>query len=542
MNRNVRDIKRVSYIVNVLFKEGLGFMAQDLRHHVPLIRRLARRTLKEPPNKEVRIRRVFERLGGTYIKLGQLLSLRPDLIPQSYCDEFQKLQDEVPPFRNPKEVVEKELKQPIAKVFSHFDEKPLGSASIGQVHKAKLKDGTDVVVKVQRPKIAETMAADIDILYHLAQQLEKKSKYKSFAPTNIVREFERYTRDELDYLVEAKHAEHINRASKDIIIPKVYWKHSTGKILTLSYVKGRKLTELLRTKSKFDKKGTTKLLVNAIVKQVFEDGTFHADLHPGNILVSGKQVALIDFGIVGRLNASLRKKGLDLYIAIVEEDIDNTMDTLLKIGRPQGKVDKEALRDELEPIIRKWHGAPLKDIRVTSMMHQTLNLCVKHNLKMPVDLILLGKALVTLEGTCRQLDPDFDFVKHSKPYITRVLKRKISTKELMQSFVRSSHKFRDVIYEFPEQASSLIEAIKRGKVTIDIEDTDIRALGLEIDRSSNRMAYGLVMAALIVAGALVIQTGIAPLLFGYPVVAMVSFGIAAMIGILLTTSILLEGR
>jgi ubiquinone biosynthesis protein len=549
IKRDIRDIKRISYVINVLFRNGLGYIVEEtqLKYHIPFFKKLMRHKFKPPTSPAVRLRKAFEELGGTYIKLGQLLSIRPDLIPPEYCEELRKLQDDVPPFlfEEAKDVIESELKKHLHQLFSSFSREPLAAASIGQVHKAKLKNGKTVVVKIQRPDIKNTIKADIDILYYLAKKLEKHKKYKSFSPVEIIREFERYTEKELDYTQEARNIDHFYsnfKNSRTIKIPKVYWDYTTDKVLTLEYIDGIKLLDIDRAKKTYDKKDIAKKLVDSVIKQVFEDGFFHADLHPGNVLVLDHKLAFLDFGIVGFLDRDLKEKGLKAFIAVIQKDYNEIIRSLLRIGTITKQTNLEQFKEEVQEVIEDWYGLKLKQVRVTHMLHQLLNICVRNHIRMPVNLILLGKAFVTAEGTCRELDPDFDFVKNTQPYVKKVLTKRMLSAQFIKDFVRRSDKIKEFLYEVPEQLPLLLERIKSGRVHVDIEDSDIRTLSLEIDRSSNRLSYGMLIASLILAGALIVQSNQKPYIVGYPILAAVCFFIALVLGIILLISILKEEK
>jgi ubiquinone biosynthesis protein len=533
----------------VLFKHGFGYFIQkyNLKFHLSFSKRAAVHRYKKPMLPEVRLRKAFEELGGTYVKLGQLLSLRPDLVPRKYCDEFSKLQDKVKPFplEEAKDLIKKELRKPIGKVFKEFEGRPVGSASIGQVHEAKLKDGKKVVVKIQRPDVEQIFQADIEIMYYIAKKLEKKGGFGKFSPVTIVKEFDRYTKNELNYLVEGGNIEsfyqNLHKTSY-VKVPKLYREYTTRRLLVMEFIKGRKLTDLLRHRKAFSKKAVMDSIINTIMKQVFEQDVFHADIHPGNVLVISKgKIGLLDFGIVGRLTPYLRREAVRLYAALIKRDVNGVVKHLLRIGKPSDTTDVEDFRKDVENIITEWHGTELRQVRGTHMLHRLFDKSIEHDIAMPVDIILLAKALVTVEGTCLMLNPRFNFTREAEKYIGKYIHKRMFTKESFDEFVKKSREIGETIQMIPSETLATLEKLKRGIIKIDIDDTDLRRLALDIDKSSNRLSYSMVLAALIVSAALMMHANVGPYYRGFPVPAMVLYIIAAFMCLMLFVSIVKEG-
>ncbi|MBS3127980.1 AarF/ABC1/UbiB kinase family protein [Candidatus Woesearchaeota archaeon] len=552
LRNTFRDAERIREVVLVLVNEGLGYFVDKmkLRWHLPLHKniQLYQFTQKDYIPLEVRLRRSMEKLGGAYIKLGQLLSIRPDLVPLAYCKEFSKLQDQVPsfPFSEAKQSVEKELGKPLKEVFSSFEEKPLGSASVGQVHRATLHEGTQVVVKVQRPHIQEIFAEDIDILYYLFGKLDKYYHYENFSPLIILQEFERYTKKELDYRFERRNLELFGLAFQHaplIKIPRVYSSLSTTSILVMEHVEGKKLSDLLASKTVFPRKQIAQQLVETALQQVFASDVFHADLHPGNILILPKgKIALLDFGIVGSLDAELRSKGIDLFLALLEKDVQGVVNALVRMGEVHEDTDLEALKRDAHDILMRWYGTTLSEVRVTSMLHHLFDACLARHVSLPVDMILLGKALVTVEATCAQLDPDFDFVSIAKPYLTQFLKQKIKKSVQPQHLLKEALQLKDTLKAVPREMLSVLDTIQKGKLNVAVAKEEVTHLTQEMDRSSNRLAFSMIIASLIVGGALLMQTDIEPYLWGMPLFALLCFSGASIISLFLILSIFKEGR
>ena len=543
--RRMRDIRRFEQIVGVLFEEGFGYLLSrtKLKRSVPIQQRLkAEIKKKEQTKPEVRLRRTLERLGPTFIKFGQLLSVRPDLIPVSYTIELEKLQDKVRPFSytEVERIIKEELGKSVKQLFKSFEKEPVASASISQVHKATLKSGEKVAVKVQRPDVREIMITDIEIMLYIAHLLEKKvPEAIKYNPVAIVKEFSEWTRNELDFKIEARNAGRIYRNSRKIAtvkIPKIYSDYSTKKVLTLEYIDGvdiRNFKAVNRRKLSFPK--IIKNGFDAIMKQVFVDGFFHADPHPGNILVlKNNVVSFVDFGIVGHFSENLKRKAIDLFYGIVREDPDKVVQTFLDMGAVDGDIDVENFKNEVLEVIEPLKGASLKDIKVSKILEEVLDIALKNNIKMPVDFVLFGKTILTLEGIALKYDPNFNFSKNVEPFIRELELQRLNPRYMLDNFIRNFSKFGRLVSDLPEQTTRALKKIQEGRIKIDIDDTGIKKLSLEIDRSSNRLAYGMIIAALLIAGSLVLGRANS--------IAYLCFIIAAILGFILFVSILKERR
>ncbi|MBN1645334.1 AarF/ABC1/UbiB kinase family protein [Candidatus Woesearchaeota archaeon] len=537
------SLRRVSHVVNILTQHGLGHFVQKykLTKHLPFLKRLTIETSRTE-DIPVRLRKAMEELGGAYLKLGQLLSLRPDLVPPTWCEEFKKLLDQTTPatYEQIKPIIEKELKKPIHKLFSKFDKKPIGSASIAQVHLARLHTGQKVVVKVQRPKTKEKFESDITLLYYLARKIDKYIVNHA-SPLDIVEEFDRYTKKELDFTNEARNADRFCKNFKNhtkVKIPKIYWQYTKPQVLVMQYFDGEKLSKAKLKKTQKPK--IAKIIADSVFKQAMEDGFFHADMHPGNILILPKgNIALLDFGIVCELDPTLRKLELEMYIAIVNKDVRQVIRILLKEGMPTEETDLQAFAIDSENILEEWYSAELKAARITSMMHHLFNNCVAHKIKMPVNLILFGKGMLTAEGTCLYVNPEFDFLSFSRPKIANLLKKQKRPAKLIKSFMDKSKDFAFKLADLPDEALDVLEKIKHGAIKVDMAYTDVRHVGMDINKSSNRLSYSLIIAALIVAGALLID--MQPSFYGYSIFTIVSIFGAGVLLVMLFVSVLREG-
>ena len=549
--KDVRDIKRFNQILIVLFEEGFDFLLTKikLRHYIPLTKRLKSKLKKsEDVKPEVRLRRTLERLGPTFIKFGQVLSVRPDLVPKEFAKELEKLQDKVPEFsfNEAKAIIEKEFGKGIEQLFLHFEKKPIASASISQVHKASLKNGEKVAVKVQRADVKHIMETDIEIMLYFAKLLEKQvEKIRRFNPIRIVNEFREWTEKELDFRLEARNAKRFEqnfKKSKTVHIPKVYDELTSEKVLTLEFIDGVELHRIKEIKKrKFDFNKIIKNGFDAIMTQVFVHGIFHADPHPGNmIIMRNNAIAFVDFGIVGYFDEKLKNKCIDLLFGIINQDEELILETLVAMGMESDDVNYEQLKSDIGFIIQPLQTSSVSEIKLSKVLEEILDIALRHKLKMPASLVLFGKTIITLEGVAIEYDPNFKLIETAKPFVERLIAKRKSPFYAWKSFVHNLHKYRKFAEEFPEKAERAIDKIQRGAIKVDIEDTGIRKLSLEIDRSSNRIAYGLLIAALLITSAILMNIEKGPTILGVPFLSFFSFFFASILMFTLFVSIIRE--
>ncbi|RMF05521.1 AarF/ABC1/UbiB kinase family protein [Candidatus Woesearchaeota archaeon] len=519
--QTIRDMKRIEEIAVALAEYELHefLMHAHLNKHLPihhkvkaLSSRIINQSLLDQRETARRLRRAMEQLGPTFIKLGQLLSLRSDLIPEVFCEEFRNLQDNVAPmpFSRVKEVVEAELGQPLNKVFSHFDREPVASASIAQVHRAVLRKEKKVVaVKVQRPHIRALIKTDIDILYHIARALEKRKEYRNYNPVGVVTEFEIYTKNEMDFEIEARNEArfHRNFEGSDIVfIPKPFLEYSTKRVLVSEWVDGTPLTNLeLVKKKRIDKKKVALNGMRSVFEMIFRHRFFHADSHPGNIFIlKDGRIAYVDFGIVGRVTEELRDKILELLIAVLDYDVPKVRKLFFAIAEETGQVNVNELTSRIDSIIGEWYGASLKDYRVTQMIYRLINTATRFNLKIPVDVILLAKALLTMEGTGAELYPELDFVKEAKPMLQKLWAEKYSVSEIAKRSRKEMMDFQEIAVELPAKASKLMDVMSKGELEVKLDMRDINVIREEIERESSLRTLATIFGSIILASSVLL--------------------------------------
>ena len=463
-----------------------------------------------------RVRLVAMDLGPSFVKLGQIASTRPDVMPKEWITELKKLQDSVTPlsFGDIKDAVETSLGRTIEEVYESFDEKPLAAASIGQVHRAVLKhpDGPkDVVVKVQRPGIRSTVARDVELLHALAALVERTvPESRIYSPTALVDQFDRAITAELDFGLEADNAIKFARHFEKHPVarfPKVYKEASSTQVLTIEFLAGVKIYEAIRDRG-FQGPVLAKASVAVIIKMIFEDGFFHADPHPGNILISGDPdkpvIGLFDLGMVGRLSTELRDRTIDLMVAAVRQDHIAVADALYAIGTPTKKVDMRAYRAEVAMLSEKYLGRPLKEIDLAAMLTDLIRGATKYGLEIPPDFMLVGKALMTMEGVGKEIDPDLDVFGEARPFFLDLLRKRYSPERVGNEIWRGLERLSTTAYDLPQQTREILEDLRLGRLTLQTANPALPAL---VDRLGRRLFSGLVVASLLLSGTALVVAG-----------------------------------
>ncbi|MBX3221882.1 MAG: hypothetical protein KF795_15295 [Labilithrix sp.] len=461
-----------------------------------------------------RIRLVIQDLGPSFIKLGQIMSTRNDLLPPDVIAELKKLQDDVPPvpFEDIKKVIESSLGDTLEQVFVSFDEKPLATASIGQVHRAVLAtpDGDqEVVVKVQRPNVGVTVQRDLELLHIMAAAVERAiPETRIYSPIGLVQQFDRSITAELNFMIEGENGERFTKNFEGTPqgelarFPKVYKQASSKQVLALEFFDGIKVDKVAA--AGVDGSLVAKNAVGVVIKMIFEDGFFHADPHPGNIIIMGGTggaapvIGLIDLGMVGRLSPELRDRTIDLMVAAVRKDAYGVADALYAIGRPTKKIDMREFRDEVATLAEKYLGKPLKEIDLSAMIRDLVQGAMKYGLEIPTDFMMVGKALMTIEGIGKQLDPELDVFGEAQPYFVKLLKQRYSPQRIGNELMRGVEQLSRAGYDVPLQAREVLEDLRLGRLQVKTPDP---ALPAAADRLGRRVFSGLVIASSTVGGA-----------------------------------------
>jgi ubiquinone biosynthesis protein len=556
VSKRYRHLWRYQQIIAIIFKYGFGNIidAMNIDRYIEsglgLIPFVNKYEKVEKLSKNQRIRMVFEELGPTFIKMGQVLSSRPDLIPVALLNELAKLQDHVPPFEfeQVKAIIASEFGRPHDKVFKSMEETPFASASIGQVHRARISSNDQIAVKIQRPGIRKTIETDLEIMLHIASIMENNIEEAAFfKPVKIVEEFAKTLEKELDYSIEASSMEQMAeqfKNDKTIYIPKVYAAESSQRVLAMEYIHGIKADDLSAIKKAgLDKKLITRRGADFIMKQVFEHGFFHADPHPGNIFIMEKNcIAPIDFGMTGFVDQITREVFVDLIHSIATNNFKLTARLLCELAEYEIQPDLTKLEKDVSLFVSMHLLKTLKDIKTAKMMTRFLELCTNHKLKIPPDFFLMMKAFISIEGLAKKLDPDFDMISHAVPYVAAAKYRKFKPSRMVKDFMGIARESYKLLQLFPTDVIEIMRLAKSGKLSFNLKIEGFDRMLNTQDQTSNRIAFSIIIAALILGSAMLINSNLPPLLFGVSVIGIAGFMAAAVMGIWLLVAIIRKGR
>jgi ubiquinone biosynthesis protein len=540
----LKKLKRFREIVAVLIKYGFDEIAQRLElPGADFIRKMS--PVREELEFNERIRSVFEELGPTFVKFGQILSLRPDLLPADLVNELEKLQEDVSAveFGEIQELIEKSLGKPIRDVFSIFDVEPVAAASLSQVHRAVLKhEGRIASVKVQRPGIGKMIQSDLDILETVAGFLDEKFEdLKNHDLPGLVNVIRRNLLREIDFTNELRNLK-IARSyalETEIYIPEVYDQYCSRKRLVMEYIQGSKFRDVIAG-SQYDAKRLARQGLRAAVKQILEDGFFHADPHPGNLLITeDANLCIIDWGMVGRLTERDRHELIDLLKAVVEKDSDALVHSLLRLCQTRSQqIRPRDLERELLDILDSYYAVPIKDMDIGQLMISMTRLIHNHRLQLPLDLVVMIKALVTAEGTARLAYPELDFVSEVEEDISRLAIQRLSPEVIWRNLRNSISNIWASQREIPRQIQQIIGKLDRGELRLHFRLDKLEQLVNSLENAFNRLTTGIITGAIIMGSSMIITTGIGPYLFGFPALGVIGYLLSVVLGLWLIITIL----
>ncbi|GFO61862.1 ubiquinone biosynthesis protein UbiB [Geomonas silvestris] len=553
-NRNVRNIRRYRQIIAVLAGYGLEHLLEYL--NMAGVAALSRRVLRRSGGKAAhlsppeRLRLALEELGPTFIKLGQLLSTRPDIIPAAFIREFARLQDSVPslPFSQIKGQLEAALGVSATELFLELDEEPIAAASIAQVHRAVLLTGEEVVVKVRRPEVTDLVETDIDILMDIASLLERHLPNADiYDPVGVVREFASTIRREMDLAREGHTIERIRdnfQEDPTLAFPRVYWEATAKAVLTMEFMRGIKVNDLAALEAaELNRREIASRGADAFLKMVLDHGFFHGDPHPGNVLIMpGNVICLLDFGMIGRLDPGLKTYLTDVLSAVIRRDVDGLIRTIVNFNEMNEGVNLRSLKKGLSDFIDSYFEIPLKEIEVGKMLLEFVDLISTHRIKLHPDLTMLIKVLVVVEGMGRELDPQFNMVSHLRPFLEDALREQHSPGRFLRELAEGAEGYLALTRDLPREIRELLNKINRNKFRIDLEHRGLDRFTRELDRSANRLSLSLILAALLIGSSIAMHANRGPLLFGLPAFAFFGYLIAGLIGFWWMVAIIRSGR
>lgn len=497
-----------------------------------------------------RIRMAIEQLGPTFIKLGQILSNRPDLIPQELQSELEKLQTDVRPFSSDEaiSIVENELNGTIEELFLEFDRTPVASASIAQLHRAVLPGGEAVAVKIERPGLQELVEVDVDILKEVSALLERYfPESRKIGPRDIVEEFEKGILQEIDLHRESIAIEHFARQFKDdseIKIPKLYKNYSTQRVLTMEFINGKVLSQVLQdgTITRDEGSRIAKLGANLTLKQIFTHGFFHGDPHPGNIMVlEDGRLCYIDFGLTGSLIQRDLEIVSDILISIIGRNEQKAARAVVKLSGSRNFETAQSIEREIAELIDRFQSARAGDFSFTNLLSELVEILVRRGLQLPSNLFLLVKALITIEGVATGLDPDFNFTAHLEPFAENLIRDRYDPQRLKRQFSTTVTDYMDILQNLPLDYHKMVHSLSSGQMRVSIDEKSIRSARKTILQASSALVFAIVLSSLIIGSAVIVHSQVPPLWHQIPIIGIVGFIVAGLIGFWLLIKIIRTG-
>jgi len=516
----LRNFRRSSEIVIVLLTYGFADVVErlGLRRYVRWGKRILFWWRREPVQHYTRAQRIrlsLESLGATFIKFGQVLSTRPDLIPADVIAELSELQENVPPFSSELaiSVVENQLGKPLDELFAEFTREPFAAGSLGQVHRAVHKDGTPLAVKIRRPQVVRKVESDLSLMQELAALVQRYvPEADVFDPVGLVTHFARSIRREMSYTREARTADEFARLFRNdatLYVPRVYLELCTDSVMTMEFIDGchinedQELARLPVSRKELAANGA-----RIFLKQAFEFGMFHGDPHPGNVrILRDGTFCLLDYGMIGILDDEKRDQLIDLLLAISRKNVRRAVEVILQIGHASRAIDTPLLRADVRDFVNNYYDLSLEHLNVGNMLSDFVSILATHGIRSPADLMLLIRAMITLEGVGRKLDPEFNLSEHLAPFVSKIVRERYHPRRLFERIFEETRQFLKLAHDLPISVGQVVEKLSKDDLKIQLEHRSLEHLITELDRSSNRIVISLIVSAVIMASALILRSG-----------------------------------
>jgi len=554
----LRNLGRLREIAGVLARHGFADLVErmDLLRFVPILRRRARAGRK--PFAE-RAADAMQELGPTFVKLGQQLSQRPDLLTEDFISAFPRLQDKVKPFdeEEARAILEEALEAKADERFAEFTTKPLASGSIGQVHEASLADGREVVVKVRRPLIEEKIKADLSLLAQLAALAERHiPESRIYRPVQIVEEFARSLERELDFTAEASALSQFEKNFRDdpeVVVPEVIWSHTRAGVLTLTRIRGTPLSDMDAVRAAgVDRKKLARLIAQCFLTQFFETGIFHADPHPGNLVaLEGDRLGLIDFGAVGHLSDEMSSELAAILFAISAGDVALVASVYEEMGvLDEAATDRGAMLADFQEFLDRYYGLPADRLDMRMAFADGIAIARRHNARLPRELVIFGRAFVSALSTVQRLDPDLKISEVVRPYVRRLVASRLSPGRLTRAGARTGYHLMSLVRHLPGDVRSIVRKLREGKLRFEFRHEGLEDFTTEIDRSSNRLSFSVVIGSIVIGSSYIMASNVGPSwsaleflgLGRVPILGLVGFLVAGVMGLGLAWAIYRSGK
>jgi ubiquinone biosynthesis protein len=548
-----RNLGRITEIAQVAVRHGFGYFFEShrLTDLIPWHDRPLDGNDAAGSQRGVHLREMLDELGPTFVKFGQLLSMRPDILPPDIIAELRGLQDDVRPFgyEDVERVVREDLELSIEQLFSEFDETPIAAASIGQVHRALLPNGRQVAVKVQRPDAPRLIEADLALLYQAARLVRERVRALDFVDVrDLVDEFARAIRQELDYRLEARNAERFHRnfaGHPHVRVPRVYWSYTRARVLTLEYLEGIQLADLPHDAYTLDERARlATALTEAWMTMIFRHGFFHADPHPANILVfSPDQFGLVDFGLAGALTDEDVSKATRLFIDAANENVDLLPKRLADLGVRCPKENQERFQAELRELYYRYYGATLREIDPIQVIREVFQLIYSNSLRLPTRFLLLDRAIATLGSVGIELYPDFNVFEVAKPFARRLLAGRYTPERIVSRARRESYNLARIALETPYQIHDVLEELRDGQMEVGFVHKGLDEFMQKISVAFNRLVVALVVTGGLIGSSLIgIFAEQGPQVFGIHFISVIGFALSTVLGAWLLWAVIRSGR